>query len=237
MDSKIFKKLIVDILKEEIEKRSSTNQKIYPRLPEVVHGEDYKEITPYKRDDKTKNELLDDITKLVKGIDNSFTAVWDDFDTISISGRDLFSIRILPRFENNYSIEAMVRNEDRFYIVNQTWDQVKQFIKNNLKGSKTGTEKAWDKVVYNRSEDRTPSPDKGMPQKDKPKTLPLTSTPPSESKNKEKDYTEKQVKKDDDLPEKPMKEVDDYKKLSDYKVKDPVKLRKRKPDTKLVVKK
>ena len=236
MNKEIFQRLINRVLKEEVEKVSTNpGEKIYQRLPEVVHDKEYKKIIPHPRDDRTKDELLDDMTKVVKAIDDSFTVVYDDHDDISISGRDLFRIRVIPRWENNYNIEAMVRNEDRIFVSGQNWEQVKQFVKENLKSSKTAVDKAMGKVVKNR-EDQSPAPDKGLPQKDKPKILPLTDEPPKETKNKDKNYTEKQVKNEDDLPEKPMKNVGDFKKLSDYKVKDPVKLRKKLPNTKLVVK-
>lgn len=236
MNKETFPQLIRRVLKEEVEKNSTNpNEKIYQRVPEVVHDKEYKEITPHPRDDRTKDELLDDITKVVKSIDDSFTVVHDDHDDISISARDLFRIRIIPRWENNYNIEAMVRNEDRIFITGQNWEQVKQFVKDNLKSSKTAVDKASDKVVKNR-EDQSPAPDKGLSQKDKPKILPLTDKSPTETKNKDKNYTEKQVKNEDDLPEKSMKNVGDFKKLTSYKVKDPVKLRKLKPNTKLMVK-
>jgi len=235
MKPETFRQLIRRVLTEEVEKKSDTGVKTFTRVPEVVHGEDYKKITPHERDDKSKDELLADMDKVVKGINSDFTVVWDDHDDISISARDLFRIRIIPKWENSYAIEAFTRNEDRIYVTGQSWEQVKEFVKANLKDAETSVGKAADKVVKNR-EDQIPSPDKGLPQKDKPKTLPLTSEPVKTSKNKDKNYTEDQTKKDDDLPEKPMKEVKDTKKQIDHKVADPVKLRKKHPDTKLVIK-
>lgn len=233
MNRDAFQSLIRRVLKEEVEK-SDANQKIYKRLPEVVHDKDYKEITPHKRDTVSKDELLSDMDKVVHAIDSTYTVVWDDHDDISISARDLFRIRITPRWENNYDIEAFTRNEDRVKITAQTWDKVKEFVKTNLKELGTCTDKALDKVVQNRK-DQTPAPDKGLPQKDKPKTI-STDEPPKTTKNKDKNYTEEQVKDDKDLPEKPMREVGKFKTQIEHKVKDPVKLRKRNPDKKLVIK-
>jgi len=230
-----FKQLIRRVINEEVEKTSDTGAKTFKRVPEVVHDEDYKEITPHKREDKSKIELLEEMDKLVKGINKEFIATWDDHDDISIVAQDLFKLRITPKWENNYCIEAFTRNEDRMYITGQTWEQVKEFVKINLKDATTNTTKAGDKVIKNQ-EDQTDSSAKGLPQKDKPKTLPLTNEPPKETKNKDKNYTEKAVKKESDLPEKPMQEVKDFKKQSEHKVADPVKLRKRKPDTKLITK-
>jgi len=232
-----FRKMIRRVLKEEVEKSESSEKtsKRVPEIPEITHGEDLKKITPHQRDTKSKVELLDEMTALVKSINEDFIVAWDDHDDLSINAKDLFSIRIIPKWENNYCIEAFTRNEDRIYVTGQNWDQVKEFVKNNLKDATTAVEKAGDKVVKNRK-DQTEPPDKGLPQKDKPKTLPTTDEAPKETKTKDKNYTEKQVKKGEDLPYRHMKEVGDIKKQVDHKVSDPVKLRKRKPDTKLVVK-
>ena len=235
MKPETFHAMIRRVLKEEVEKKSDVGAKTYQRVPEVVHGEDLKKVMPHERDAKSKNDLLDDMDKVVKAVDSNFIVAWDDHDDISIEARDLIRIRITPRWENNYNIEAFTRNEDRICVVGQTWEQVKEFVKSNLKSCPTAMEKAYTRTKDN-LKDRTESPDNGMPQKDKPKTLPLTDEPPKETKSKDKNYTEKQVKKEDDLPEKPMQEVKDVKKQVDHKVADPVKLRKRKPDTKLVVK-
>jgi len=240
MNPENFQGLIRRILKEEVEKRSDTNKPTYSRVPEVVHGEDYqkKKISPQPRDTMTKQEMLEDMDKVVKAINKEYMVVWDDHDDMSIHAKDLFTIRIIPKWENNFCIEAMTRNEDRIFITGQNWDQVKEFVKVNLKDDKTSQEIAYNKAIANVTgkNDTTSKADKDLPQKDKPKTLPLTNEPPKKDKNKDKDYTEDSVKKDDDLPEKPMKEVKDFEKQIDHKVKDPVKLRRRNPDTKLTIK-
>jgi len=234
MKPETFRQLIHRVLNEEVTKKNDTGVEVFKRLPEVVHGKDYKEIMPHKRDKLTKEELLSDMDKVVKDVDKDFMVVWDDHDDISITGRDLFRIRVMPKWENNYALDIMTRNEDRIYIGGQSWEQTKDIVKLNLKNFDTGTDKAWNKVTDNRK-DKDPGPDKGLNQKNRSKVLPLTDEPPKTTKNKDKNYTE--VPKDnDDLPEKPMKEVKDFKKLVDYKVHDPVKLRKRNPDTKLTVK-
>ena len=239
-----FQNMIRRALVEEIEKRSDAGEDTtyYQRLPEVNHGEDLKKITPHERDSRTKDEILDDITKAVKAIDSSVVVVWDDHDDISVSARDMFRVRISPRWEDSYNIEAMIRNEDRIYVTNQTLDQVIGFLKINLKNATTATAKAYDKAVQSRK-DESPSPDKGLNQKDKPKTLPLTHEKPSETKNKEKNYTEKQVKTESDLPEKPMKDATKFERQIDRKSRSAMALRKEKmnyppknPNTKLMVK-
>jgi len=239
-----FQSLIKRILKEEMEKESATGTVSPRRVPEMNGNgvdPDAKDKTfasdANSKDLKTKEALLADLIKTVGSSDESISVVWDDHDDLMVSARDLKYIRISPRWTDSYVIEMMTRNDDRIWATGLNWDQVKDFVKVNLKElnkQPNSVEKAYDKSYRNR-EDQTPAPDKGLPQKDKPKVV-STDEPPKTNKNKDKDYTEKQVKSKEDEPNQPMKEVGDFKKTASYKVQDPVKLRKRKPDTKLTVK-
>lgn len=236
-----FHSLVRRILNEEVEKRSAVGVTSPKRLPEMnADGidTDKKNKTfnsdPNSRDSATKENLLADLIKTTEAIDESVSVTWDDHDDLMVTGRDLKFIRISPRWEDYYVIEMMTRNEDRIWVTGLCWQQVKDFVKANLKPTTTAVEKAYDKSYRNR-EDQTKA-DKDLPQKDKPKTLPLTNEPVKTSKNKDKNFTEDAVSKEEDLPTSPMKEVEKFEKQSEHKVKDPVKLRKRKPDTKLTVK-
>lgn len=246
MNKNAFQSLIRRVLNEELEKTSAIGAKSQPRVPEMNgNGIDTEKKTKRfgsdsnSRDSMSKEELLSDLNKVVNGIDSSITVVWDDHDDLMVSARDLKFIRISPRWEDYYVIEMMTRNEDRVWVTGLSWEQVKEFVKANLKDYKkdpTKVEKAYDKSYRNR-EDQIPAPDKGMPQKDKPTLKPLTNEPQKDTtKNKDKNYTEKQVKNEDDLPEKPMREVKDVKKQIDHKVQKPVKPQKHKLDKKLTVK-
>ncbi|HOT89859.1 MAG TPA: hypothetical protein PL028_09990, partial [Bacteroidales bacterium] len=236
-------KLIRKVLLEEVEKRNSINQEIYKRLPEVISAKDLENIIPKRNDRYNKSEILDIISKAVKSIDSSATVVWDDHDDIMVSSQDLFRVRIIPRWENNFNIEAFIRNEDRIYISNQNLDQVVEFLKTNFKNIETSTRLAYNKSIDNATmEYKLPAPDKGLPQKDKPKILPFTNEKLSEKKNKERNYTEKQVKEESDLPEKPMREVKDFKRQIEYKSRSPISIRtektkypSKKPNTRLTV--
>lgn len=240
-----FQNLIRRILSEELEKTSAVGVKSVARLPEMDgNGKDPDKknktfaSSANTRERQTKEQLLADLIKVVSDIDKSIIVVWNDHDDLMVNARDIKFIRISPRWEDSYVIEMMTRNEDRVWVTGLNWEQVKEFVKVNVKGQSsapTAVEKAHDKSYRNR-EDQTSTNSKELNQKDKPKTLPHTNEPPKESKNKDKNYTEKQVKTESDLPNQPMKEVGDVKKQIDIKEKDPVKLRKRKPDTKLVVK-
>jgi hypothetical protein len=242
-----FQNMIRRALLEEVERRSSTGEgtTAYQRVPEVTHGEDLKKIVPHERDSRTKDEILDDITKATKAIDPSIVVVWDDHDDISVSARDMFRVRISPRWENSYNIEAMIRNEDRIYVTNQTLEQVIEFLKINLKNATTATEKAWNKSKENEDmkNDETTAPDKGLNQKDKPAIKPLTNEPIRTAKSKDKNYTEPQTKEEADLPEKPMREPGKLEKQIDHKSKSAISLRhektkfpEKKPNTQLSVK-
>jgi len=242
MKSNQFQNLIRRVLKEEIETKNAIGGASLTRVPEMnSNGVDpEKKNKRFSTDSNTKdigskNQMLEELIKIVTDIDKDILVQWDDHDDLMVNARDLKFIRISPRWEDYFVIEMMTRNEDRIWVTGLNWEQVKEFVKVNLKNADTYVQKASDKVVKN-LKDQIPSPDKGLPQKDKPKILPLTNEPVKTTKNKDKNYTEDQVEKKEDLPESPMREVNDFKRQRDYKVSDPVKLRKKNPNTKLVVK-
>jgi len=244
---KNFTNLVNRILNEELERANAIGTKSVSRVPEMDANGIYvnKDIKRPDKDSivkslKSKELMISELSKEIEGIIEKAVSInWDDHDDLMVSAKDLKYIRISPRWTDYFVIEMFTRNEDRIWITGQTWDQVKEFVKTNLKNvseESVATEKAFDKVTQNRK-DQTPSPDKGMPQKDKPKIKPLTNEPQkNKSKNKEKDYVEDLVKQIKDLPNQPMSAVDDFKKLIDYKVKDPVRLRKRVPNKTLKIK-
>lgn len=214
--------LIRQVLKEEIEKREESEERVPCKKDN--------EITPHRQEKKTKIELVDELRKIVDGIDKSYVTGWDDHDDISIKAGDLFKVRIIPRWEANYDIESYVRNEDRFYYVNRSWDQVKEFVKKNFSKLKDSyLNKAGEKGKV--PKDATPAADKGMKGGEKVKEKKV-----SDSKNKDMDYNEKAVPNKADQPDQPMREVGEFKRQSDFKAKDPVKLRKKLDNDKHVVK-
>jgi hypothetical protein len=229
MNKEKFQAMVRRILNEEITKR-------VPEMNSNGGDSDKKNRTfdsdANPRDTKSKEDMLDELSKAIKPIDASATVVWDDHDDLTINGRDILAVRITPLWEDNFKITFYPRNEDRYFFTGLTWKQVIEFVKGNLdkKNHHTGVEKARDKSWRN-AEDQTPSAAKGLPQKDKPNIMKVGDT-----KNKDKRYNEKFSKNDDDLPNKPMRPVGEFKKTLDHKVKDPVKLRKRVPDKKLIVK-
>lgn len=225
-----FHAMIRRVLNEEIENRNTIEE----RVPEQDgngldrHKKKNKVFSNEEnpQDIKSKDQLLIDLSKVVKGIDSEYLVVWDDHDDLKIDARDLMSMRIIPRWEDHYDIEVFTRNEDRVYVMGLDWNQVKDFVKKNLADATknpTYVDKAYDKS-YRNSKDQSSTPDKGMPQSDKPKIKPLTNEPPSKSKNKDKNYTEDQNEEEDN-PDKPMKEVKNNKRQVDHKVEAPVHIR------------
>lgn len=247
-----FQKMVRRILYEELIKKNAIGGDMVTRVPEMnANGVDPEERPktfgdhPNTRDVKSKEALVSDLKKLTMEIDRDITVIWDDHDDLMVNARDLKFIRISPRWEDSFVIEMMTRNEDRIWATGQSWEQVKEFVKLNLKElnkQPTNTEKSFDRSYRNR-EDQTPAPDKGLPQKDKPTLKPLTTEPPRTSSKKDKDYTEKQVKDEKDLPEKPLREVTSFKRQIEHKSRSASAIRKEKtkfpqknPNTQLTVK-
>lgn len=228
MKKEQFQSLIKRLLKEEVEEREKNKTKI-KSVPEE-HDTD-PDLFPHTHDTMSKEQLVADLGKIVHAIDKDFMVYWTDHDDIMVRARDLFQVRIVPRWEDSYNIEAFIRNEDFIRVLGLDWDQVKDFVKTNFSQMKeTYTDVERGKSFKN-MEDQTPKPDSGMPQKDKPKKKEVGTT-----KNREKNYKEDAVKNEDDLPDKPMKEVGDFKWQSDHKVQPPPKSRKHRDNKKLVVK-
>ena len=229
-----FQSLVRRILNEEIQKRvpemgdpksSAKDAKTFPS-----------DSNP--RDVKTKEELYAEITKIVKGINPAYTVVWDDHDDLTINGRDMLSVTITPLWEDNYRINLIVRNEDRFYFNKLNWKQVLEFVKDNVdkKNHHTGVEKARDKSWRDEKNVQPQPSEKGLPQKDKMPHKPFTNEPPSKTSNKEKDFTEEQVKDEKDLPNQPMRDVKDGKLQRDHRPDNPNAQTKKMPHSKLVAK-
>lgn len=237
-----FQSLVRRILNEELEKTSAVGNPILNRVPEMnANGVDPEKknktfsTDPNTRDKDSKEAAEEELRKAVNSIDKSYTVVWNDHDDLMVNGRDRGFICITPLWEDTYKIIFMTRNEDRVFVTGLSWKQVIEFVKDNLdKPNYTGVEKARDRSWRNQEAQPQPS-DKGLPQDDKPKTM-STDKPFTKEKNKDKRYVEDQVKDEKDLPNMPMREPGDQKTQADHKVKDPVKLRKRTPDKKLVIK-
>jgi hypothetical protein len=221
MNKTVFQTMVRRILTEEIQKR----------VPEMNgNGAD-----PVKKNKTFSSDSNSRDDQLVRAIDKTWKVIWDDHDDLTVHAGDKVKVTITQLWEDYFKIIYMPRNEDRFFFTGLTWEQVKEFIKDNVDGKEhTNVEKARDKSWRN-NEAQPQKVDKGLPQTDKPKVT-STDNPFTKEKNKDRRYVEDSVKDEKDLPHQPMRDVSAPKKQSEHKVKDPVRLRKRTPDKKLVVK-
>lgn len=214
-----FKQLVRRILQEEIQKR-------VPEMDGNGLNSDLKNkrfaSDPNSREKKTKDEMEAELTAAAQKVNKTAYVRWDDHDDITINVNDLFHVRITPLWEDNFKIVWFNRNEDRVVFTGVTWDQVLEFVKDNLdqKNIHTGIEKSRDKAWRN-AEEKEDKAGKGLPQDDKPKKKEVGN-----SSNKEKNFNQEQVTDKENLPNAPMKEVGKLDKQLDHKVKDPVKAKK-----------
>lgn len=188
--------------------------------------------------DKPNEKLVDELERLVRGINEKFSVSLDDNDDFYVDARELGKIRICPRWENNFDIEFYTKMQDRVRVIGATWDQAKNFVKANLKvDTKTKTQTAYKKSIDN-IKDREEIKKSAGPDHDIVKNR-LESPEKSKVKDTKKDdmdYNEKQVKSDDDQPDQPMKDAKLEDKNKNIKETSKVKPPKHKNDKKLIVK-
>jgi hypothetical protein len=163
-----------------------------------------------QRVDKTNDKLQAELETIVHGIDPTWEVYWDDHNQLIVRAHNLLYVRIVPKFENNYDIDAMVKLVDRVRAIAQTWDQVKAFVKANFNDLKNQTipDKLHKKSVDNYEDREVIKKDAG-PEKAKvnfryqdPKHSSVKDT-----KKDDKNYNEPQTKRAEDMPDQPMKQV------------------------------
>jgi hypothetical protein len=249
--SNIIQQLVKECLTEKKQKEFSVKQKLKESLKRVIKKVlvEMNSSIPVKNDqeeenkiqkgydkkgnvriDKPNEKLLDELEKLVNGINEKFKVILDDNDDFTVDARELGKIRICPRWENNFDIEFYTKMQDRVRVIGATWDQAKDFVKANLKTEmKTKVDAAYKKSMDN-LKDQTDKAVSELPQTDK-----LTQKNIGDTKKEDKDYNEFD-QNDDDLPDKPMKEVKVEDRNKNIKETPKVKPPKHKNDKKLVVK-
>jgi hypothetical protein len=169
-----------------------------------------------QRNENTNHEMKEQLNKIVKELNSDWQAFWDDHNQLIVSANNLLYVRIVPKFENNFDIDAMVKLVDRVRVIGVTWEQVKDFVKANFKSlsSKENNKTIPDKLKQ-RSLDHYEDRDvikkaagpmdgaiKNRGEKNNGKDAKINST-----KKDDKDYNEPQTKKDEDMPDQPMKSV------------------------------
>jgi len=194
-----------------------------------------------ERLDKDNDKLQTELETIVHGIDSNWDVYWDDHGQLIVRAQNLLYVRICPKFENNYDVDAMVKLVDRVRAIALTWEQVKAFVKANFSDLKNTTkadslkQKAMDHL-----EDREVIKKDAGPESQKVKVRYQDPSKPSvkDTKQDDRNYNEPQTKRDEDMPDQPMKQVtepgkDPESKNKDIKKTDKVKPPKHKNDKKL----
>lgn len=185
-----------------------------------------------ERLDKSNEKLQQELETIIHGIDPKWEVYWDDHGQLVVRAQNLLYVRIAPKFENNYDIDAMVKLVDRVRAVSQTWDQVKAFIKANF-GDLKNTTKADDakKKALDHYEDREVIKKDAGPETQKVPVRYQDPKNPSvkDTKKDDKNYNEPMTKRDEDMPDQPMKKVTEPGKDPESKNKNIEKTEKVKP--------
>src|ERR1035437_7495303 len=224
----------IDDDKDEVEKV----RKGFTKMP--IHQKD-----STIRLNKTNEEKIAELEKIVKNINSSWETYWDDYGQMIVRAQNLLYVRIVPKFENNFDIDAYVKLVDRIRAIALNWEQVKDFVKENFKdvgknpeGNKTKADKAWEKSMANKV-DQDKNKKSAGPKNDllKYRLEDPENTKLKTAKKKDRDYKEDQVTKDEDQPDQQMKDVGEPKNLNKNIEKTPkVKPPKHENDKTLIVK-
>lgn len=155
----------------------------------------------HERIDKTNVKLQKELETLVHGINADWEVYWDDHMELNVDAKNLLRVRITPKYENNYDIDAMVKLVDRIRVISVTWEQVKAFVKANFSDLKdeTHVDVAREKSLGNQKEKKENDGKDAGPRHDITNLKKVGDT-----KKDNKDYNQKQVEKDEDQPDQPM---------------------------------
>ena len=185
--------------------------------PEPSKEEKEKVSKGYAKDgnerlDKTNDKQLAELESIVHGIDPKWEAYWDDHGQLIVRAQNLLYVRIAPKFENNYDIDAMVKLVDRVRAIALTWEQVKAFVKANFSDLKntTKTGELYKKSMDQHDDREVIKKDAGPEsQKVKVRYQDTQKKSVGDTKKDDKNYNEPAVKKDEDMPDQPMKQTTD----------------------------
>jgi len=167
-----------------------------------------------ERLDITNDEKDEELDKIVKDIDKSWNVYWDDRGDLVVDAKNLLRVRITPKFENNFDIDAMVKLVDRVRAIALTWEQVKEFVKANFKDlkNKTNTDHLKEKSLANKV-DQDKNIKAAGPKNDiiKNRLEDPDNTKLKTTHKKDMDYKKDDVEKEEDQPDQPMKDVGEIK--------------------------
>jgi len=197
----LIKKVIKEVMQTKKDKKTKEDDSYDPL--------DIKDRTRQEKErpqGKAYDQIFDALEKVGKSIDKDVIVVFDDHGDFNVERPQAFRVRVSPRWENNFDVEAMIEGNDRIKIIGLTLDQVVDFIKANFTDEvKDVVKKSYDKAV-----DQT----KDVADDPKPD---IDSTKGIKQYKPEK-KTQNMVKNDEDLPGAPMKKVDsdDVKRQKDH---------------------
>jgi len=208
---KRLKESLRNIVKKTINEISNVTK------PEPSKDEKETVSKGYRKDgnerlDKTNEKQLSELESLIHGIDPKWEVYTDDHNQLIVRAQNLLYVRICPKFENNYDVDAMVKLVDRVRAIALTWEQVKAFVKANFGDLKKGTnadnlhKKSIDNEYEKGVNQKAAGPEndviKNRGEKKNGEDAKIKST-----KQKDMDYNEPQVSKEEDMPDQPMKNV------------------------------
>ena len=163
-----------------------------------------------ERLDKTNDKLCDELETIVHGIDPTWEAYWDDHNQLIVRAQNLLYVRVCPKFEDNFDVDAMVKLVDRVRAIALTWEQVKSFIKANFSDLKNKTipDQLKQRSMDHHDDREVIKKDAG-PESQKVKVRYQDPKNPSvkDTKKSDKNYNEPMTKRDEDMPDQQMKKV------------------------------
>lgn len=219
-------------LKESLRKvvRNVLNEISTGTKPEPDKAEKEKVQKGFAKDgnerlDKVNEKLQKELETLVHGINSDWAVYWDDRKDLNVDAKNLLRVRITPKFENNFDIDAMVKLCDRIRVIAVTWEQVKDFVKVNFSNlvNKTNADQLKDRSMSLGKDRQTSDKAAGPVQSDiknRGEKNNGEDAKVKDTKRDDKDYTEPQTKKEEDMPDQPMKQVTEPGKDPDSKNKD-----------------
>jgi hypothetical protein len=176
-----------------------------------------------ERLDKNNTKLCKELETIVHGINADWDVYWDDRNDLVVSANNLLSVRITPKFENNFDIDAMIKLADRIRVIAVTWEQVKDFVKANFGTLENKTDAAKkksldhyeDRDVIKKAAGPIQTDIKNRGEKKNGEDAKIKDT-----KRDDKNYNEKAVSKEEDQPDQPLKQVTEPGKDPDSKNKN-----------------
>lgn len=197
-----FKKFVKTVLLEVKKDRSAKDDS--SKKNKKVSSDYLKNETPKYRDDvdndpdETPKKLVKSIRPIVNKIGKNIEVYRDDHGDVVVKQPGVFYIRINPKWDGIFDVEAYKNLTDRIYAPSLNYDQVIDFIKVNFINSskKSYVQTAFDKVRQN-LKDNSDKKSKELPK----------SNAVKEKTVSEKDTEDAVANKKDD-PSSPMAPVD-----------------------------